>query len=125
MIDYETYARIRDCRDRQGLTITQIASTLGRFDLAYLDPPYNQHRYFTNYHIWETLVAWDAPEHYGVACKRVDARDQSTKSRFNERRAMATASSASRALCMRPSAFSEASSSAWTPSDTRLTPALR
>ena len=45
------------------------------FDLAYLDPPYNQHRYFTNYHVWETLVAWDAPEHYGVACKRVDARD--------------------------------------------------
>src|SRR6516164_3831153 len=28
VIDYETYARIRDCRDRQGLTITQIASTL-------------------------------------------------------------------------------------------------
>ena len=24
MIDYETFARIRDCRDRQGLTITQI-----------------------------------------------------------------------------------------------------
>ena len=46
-----------------------------RVDLAYLDPPYNQHRYFTNYHVWETLVAWDAPEHYGVACKRVDARD--------------------------------------------------
>ena len=47
--------------------------TLGPFDLAYLDPPYNQHRYETNYHVWETLVAWDAPEHYGVACKRVDA----------------------------------------------------
>jgi transcriptional regulator with XRE-family HTH domain len=29
VIDYETYAGIRDCRDRQGLTITQIASTLG------------------------------------------------------------------------------------------------
>ena len=29
MIDYETFARIRDCRDRQGLTITQIARTLG------------------------------------------------------------------------------------------------
>ena len=43
-------------------------------DLMYLDPPYNQHRYFTNYHVWETLVRWDAPEHYGVACKRVDAR---------------------------------------------------
>ena len=45
---------------------------LGHFDLAYLDPPYNQHRYFTNYHVWETLVAWDAPEAYGVARKRVD-----------------------------------------------------
>jgi len=62
--------------------------TLGHFDLAYLDPPYNQHRYFTNYHVWETLVAWDAPEHYGVACKRVDARDPATKSVFNDRRAM-------------------------------------
>ena len=57
-------------------------------DLAYLDPPYNQHRYFTNYHVWETLVAWDAPDHYGVACKRIDARDAVTKSAFNQRRAM-------------------------------------
>ena len=51
-----------------------LARRLGAFDVAYIDPPYNQHRYFTNYHIWETLVAWDAPEHYGVACKRMDAR---------------------------------------------------
>ncbi len=28
-----------------------LARTLGPFDLAYLDPPYNQHRYFTNYHV--------------------------------------------------------------------------
>ena len=66
----------------------QLASTLGHVDLAYLDPPYNQHRYFTNYHVWETLVAWDEPEHYGVACKRVDSRDDSTKSVFNVKRAM-------------------------------------
>ncbi|MHB8220903.1 MAG: DNA adenine methylase [Acidimicrobiales bacterium] len=66
----------------------ELAPTLGSFDLAYLDPPYNQHRYYTNYHIWETLVAWDAPEHYGVACKRVDARDPSTKSDFNSKRTM-------------------------------------
>jgi adenine-specific DNA-methyltransferase len=65
-----------------------VAATVGEFDLAYLDPPYNQHRYFTNYHVWETLVAWDAPEHYGVACKRVDARDDVTKSVFNRRRLM-------------------------------------
>jgi adenine-specific DNA-methyltransferase len=67
---------------------SEVAGSLGEFDLAYLDPPYNQHRYFTNYHVWETLVAWDAPEHYGVACKRVDARDEHTKSVFNRKRAM-------------------------------------
>jgi adenine-specific DNA-methyltransferase len=60
--------------------------TLPEVDLAYLDPPYNQHRYFTNYHVWETLMAWDAPLHYGVACKRLDARDASTRSVFNSRR---------------------------------------
>ena len=53
-------------------------------DLVYLDPPYNQHSYFSNYHVWETLVRWDAPEHYGVACKRLDCR--TTKSPFNSRR---------------------------------------
>jgi adenine-specific DNA-methyltransferase len=34
------------------------------------------------------LVAWDAPEHYGVACKRVDARDPATHSPFNRKREM-------------------------------------
>lgn len=52
-------------------------------DIAYLDPPYNQHKYIGNYHIWETLVRWDAPETYGVACKRVDCRDR--PSDFNSR----------------------------------------
>lgn len=60
-------------------------------DLAYLDPPYNQHRYYTNYHVWETLVRWDAPETYGIACKRIDCRDQDTKSAFNGRRTMPAA----------------------------------
>jgi adenine-specific DNA-methyltransferase len=69
----------------------EVAARLPAVDLAYLDPPYNQHRYFTNYHIWETLVAGDEPEHYGVACKRVDARDGTTKSVFNDRRAMPNA----------------------------------
>ena len=69
----------------------ELAPALGHFDLAYLDPPYNQHRYFTNYHVWETLVAWDAPEAYGVARKRVDARDPSTRSAFNSKRTMPAA----------------------------------
>jgi adenine-specific DNA-methyltransferase len=66
----------------------ELAAALGSFDVAYLDPPYNQHRYFTNYHVWETLVAWDAPSAYGVARKRVDARDPSTRSLFNSKRTM-------------------------------------
>lgn len=65
---------------------TMIVPWLPDVDVAYLDPPYNQHRYFTNYHVWETLVAWDAPAYYGVACKRLDARDASTRSVFNDRR---------------------------------------
>jgi adenine-specific DNA-methyltransferase len=68
-----------------------LAPTLGHFDLAYLDPPYNQHRYFTNYHVWETLVAWDAPEAYGVARKRLDSRDPSTRSAFNSKKTMPAA----------------------------------
>ncbi|HZJ06393.1 MAG TPA: DNA adenine methylase [Nocardioidaceae bacterium] len=65
-----------------------LVGELPQTDLAYLDPPYNQHRYFTNYHIWETLVRWDAPESYGVACKRIDSRDDATKSVFNRKREM-------------------------------------
>ena len=63
---------------------------LGSFDLAYLDPPYNQHRYDSNYHVWETIVSWDAPEHYGVACKRADLRERPA-SVFNSRRTMSGA----------------------------------
>ena len=63
-------------------------TAIGPVDFAYLDPPYNQHRYFTNYHVWETLVRWDAPEHYGIACKRADSRDVGTRSDFNSKAAM-------------------------------------
>lgn len=52
-------------------------------DVAYIDPPYNQHSYLGNYHVWETLVRWDKPEVYGVACKRADVRNR--KSAFNSR----------------------------------------
>src|SRR6185312_6666726 len=70
---------------------TDVLGSLPRGDLAYLDPPYNQHRYFTNYHVWETLVRWDAPPTYGVACKRLDAREPHTRSPFNSRATMAPA----------------------------------
>ena len=54
-----------------------------RADIAYLDPPYNQHSYLGNYHVWESLVRWDHMETYGVARKRVDCRDR--KSAFNSK----------------------------------------
>ena len=60
-----------------------VAAATAEVDLCYLDPPYNQHKYLGNYHIWETLVRWDQPEVYGVACKRVDCRTRG--SRFNSR----------------------------------------
>jgi adenine-specific DNA-methyltransferase len=70
---------------------TETVDLLPPVDLMYLDPPYNQHRYFTNYHIWETLVRWDEPAAYGVARKRIDSRDASTRSVFNNKRAMPAA----------------------------------
>jgi adenine-specific DNA-methyltransferase len=54
-------------------------------DLVYVDPPYNQHSFFSNYHVWETIVRWDFPESYGVAHKRVDCRER--KSAYNSKRA--------------------------------------
>ena len=59
-----------------------VAATLD-CDLAYLDPPYNQHSYLRNYHVWETLVRWDQPETYGIANKRLDCRTR--LSAFNSR----------------------------------------
>ena len=69
----------------------EIVKDLPEVDLAYLDPPYNQHRYFSNYHIWESLVRWDKPDTYGIANKRLDARDAEMKSPFNSKKTMAKA----------------------------------
>ena len=58
-------------------------------DLVYMDPPYNQHVYHSNYHIWETLVRWDQPEVYGIARKRIDCKGR--KNPYNSKRAIAQA----------------------------------
>lgn len=64
------------------LEAREAASSLSG-DLVYIDPPYNQHAYLGNYHVWETLIRWDKPEVYGIACKRVDCRER--KSDFNSK----------------------------------------
>lgn len=58
-------------------------------DIAYLDPPYNQHSYLGNYHIWESLALLDNPEVYGVAKKRIDVKEN--KSDFNSKVKIASA----------------------------------
>ena len=75
------------CRATQGDAV-EIAGQV-EADLVYLDPPYNQHSYLANYHVWESLVLWDRPETYGVARKRVDVRTR--KSPFNSRPGIAPA----------------------------------
>ena len=46
------------CQDAQSL-----AEELGgrELDVVYLDPPYNQHPYGSNYHVLNTVTLWDAP----------------------------------------------------------------
>lgn len=61
-----------------------LARQLDGVDLVYIDPPYNQHSYFSNYHIWETFVRNDAPPAYGIAMKRADCRTE--KSAYNSRK---------------------------------------
>mgnify|MGYP000050053749 CR=1 FL=1 len=72
----------RPCSAHHGDAL--INSALLSADTAYLDPPYNQHKYMGNYHIWESLVKWDKPEVYGVARKRVDVKER--HSAFNRKR---------------------------------------
>ncbi len=69
------------CRATRGDAV-EIADQV-EADLVYLDPPYNQHSYLGNYHVWESLVLWDRPETYGVANKRIDVKTR--KSAFNSR----------------------------------------
>lgn len=79
--------RVPDMVDGEGTALKMDAADAGQagaWDLAYLDPPYNQHKYLGNYHVWETLVRWDAPEVYGTAHKRVDCREY--QSPYNSKR---------------------------------------
>lgn len=69
------------CRATRGDAVEMAAEV--EADLVYLDPPYNQHSYLGNYHVWESLVLWDRPETYGVANKRIDVKTR--KSAFNSR----------------------------------------
>lgn len=49
----------------ENLVFREDAATLAdqiQCDMAYLDPPYNQHQYGSNYHLLNTIALWDKPE---------------------------------------------------------------
>lgn len=47
--------------DAQTLAGHLSAACGGRPDIVYLDPPYNQHPYGSNYHVLNTIALWDKP----------------------------------------------------------------
>ncbi len=65
-------------------------------DIAYLDPPYNQHPYGSNYHVLNTITLWDSPplteqiEGRNKAAIREDWRTE-RRSPYNHRNAAADA----------------------------------
>jgi adenine-specific DNA-methyltransferase len=67
----------------------------GTADVIYVDPPYNQHPYASNYHVLNSLVVWDQldvppPTERGwKSAIRADWRER--RSAFNDRRAAAGA----------------------------------
>lgn len=45
-----------------GVDARELGAAAGPVDIAYLDPPYNQHPYASNYHVLNSLVLWDQPD---------------------------------------------------------------
>jgi len=81
--------RLPDLLPGSGSVTRMDANALARqldrdIELVYIDPPYNQHSYFSNYHIWETFVRNDAPPTYGIAKKREDCRTE--RSAYNAKK---------------------------------------
>lgn len=63
-IDAMSYEGAEIHRDDSNLLAREISA-----DVVYIDPPYNSRQYCRFYHLYETLVKWDAPELFGVALK--------------------------------------------------------
>jgi adenine-specific DNA-methyltransferase len=83
------------CEDAQVIAESTAPETA---DVVYLDPPYNQHPYGSNYHVLNSVVLWDRPEvsktigHGSKSAIRMDWRSE-RRSPYNHRGV------ASRAYC--------------------------
>ena len=78
-------------------TLAQSLTAKGRqHDFVYLDPPYNQHPYGSNYHVLNTVTLWDKPtlpeRITGHGDKSAIRRDWRTERRscYNDKRQAAT-----------------------------------
>ncbi len=67
----------------EGTNLARLIAQSGAFvDIAYLDPPYNQHPYGSNYHVLNSIALWDKPhlsekiEKRNKAAIRADWRTQ-------------------------------------------------
>ncbi len=50
-------------REDAGKLVHELTTILGGIpDIIYLDPPYNQHPYGSNYHVLNTVTLWDKPD---------------------------------------------------------------
>jgi adenine-specific DNA-methyltransferase len=50
-------------REDAGQLVHDLTTILGEIpDIIYLDPPYNQHPYGSNYHVLNTVTLWDKPD---------------------------------------------------------------
>ena len=49
-------------REDAGVLVNRLTEILGKIpDIIYLDPPYNQHPYGSNYHVLNSVTLWDKP----------------------------------------------------------------
>ena len=50
-------------REDAGILVNRLTEILGKDpDIIYLDPPYNQHPYGSNYHVLNSIALWDKPD---------------------------------------------------------------
>ena len=50
-------------REDAGVLVNRLTGILGKIpDIIYLDPPYNQHPYGSNYHVLNSIALWDKPD---------------------------------------------------------------
>ena len=54
-------ANVAVCQDAQQLARRLPGVVGARPDIVYIDPPYNQHPYGSNYHVLNTVALWDKP----------------------------------------------------------------